>query len=141
MKFLPLLLTIAAFVGLGFAQGSMPVTPCTPTAPGTCNLGVAGIVQAEHTIYWWWLRIYNHNCQVIGGIDMTNGDQLQWNLPRSVYSQLPYSLELDYIHPSNYNYLAYRYGGFSFNGVPHCRRQSNVGPGYLVHMCQSAFPC
>lgn len=90
-------------------------------------------------MYWYWLRIYNNACHAIGGIDSTNGVLLSSNLPRSIGSQLPWTVELDYLHPSNYNELGFRYSSFSFRGVGYCRRE--LSGGYTVHMCQKAFPC
>ncbi|KAK4207239.1 hypothetical protein QBC37DRAFT_380285 [Rhypophila decipiens] len=85
MKIISLFIAFFSLMGLTTAQGSvMPVVACTPTGPGVCNVGVAGLVQGN-LVSWNWLRIYNNACQEIGGV---NGVFVNY-LPVSVTSQLP----------------------------------------------------
>ncbi|KAM7213447.1 hypothetical protein V8F06_011185 [Rhypophila decipiens] len=110
---------------------------CTPTGPGVCNVGVAGLVQGNgNLVSWNWLRIYNNACQEIGGV---NGVFVNY-LPVSVASKLPYVLILDYLSYKNYNHMEFRYSSHTFKGTPYCQRHTIAG-GSVIQTCQSAFNC
>ncbi|KAK4218629.1 hypothetical protein QBC37DRAFT_478742 [Rhypophila decipiens] len=136
MKLLSIFIALFSFLGLATAQGSqMPVVACSPTGAGVCNFGVAGLVQGN-TVTWNWARIYNNNCQEIGG---ANGVFVNY-LPIDITSSLPHVLTLGGLSYSNYNWMAFRYNGWLFNGTPHCKRTTMPG-GSVIHTCQKAFNC
>ncbi|KAM7206480.1 hypothetical protein V8F20_002829 [Naviculisporaceae sp. PSN 640] len=136
MKLLSIFIAFLSFLGLTAAQGSqMPVVACSPTGAGVCNFGVAGLVSGDSVI-WNWARIYNRNCQEIGGI---NGVFIN-HLPVDITSSLPKVLTLGGLSYTSYNWMAFRYGDYLFNGTPHCKR-TTISSGSVIHTCQKAFSC
>ncbi|KAM7188105.1 hypothetical protein V8F33_010868 [Rhypophila sp. PSN 637] len=131
MKIISLFIALFSLLGLTTAQGSvMPAVACTPTGPGVCTVGVAGLVYhgtgSESTT--------THAKRSAASTASSN------YLPVGVTSQLPYVLILDYLSYSNYNYMEFRYSSHTFRGTPYCRRHTMAG-GSVIHTCQSAFNC